>query len=229
MSRPLRRVEPGCWSHPHNRLEAEAFESLEARGATTTPLLRKLFEGAHSTCTIRSTAHILARRKVDGLFDELVQRLPGDLRLPGMEMDIAGSLDDLGDPRAVEPLRRVLDSCEAGAANAQEFAPLQDRAPARARAALALGAFDVEKSRRALEAGTKDPLIAPYCLAALYRLTRDPARLTGLERSIGPDDSYRSYVVGHYLIDKVGTEDAKMLARKWEEQCKAQRAKEQQK
>ena len=117
-----------CWSHPHNALETEAFESLEARGARTTSLLRSILEDARSTCTIKSTAHILARRKAVGLLDRLVKMLPGDLRGFAMDMDIAGSLDDLGDPRAVGPLVEVLNPGDANAA--REHGPLVDRASA---------------------------------------------------------------------------------------------------
>jgi tetratricopeptide (TPR) repeat protein len=211
-----------CWSHPHNRLETEAFEALEARGAETTPLLRALLEGARSTCTIKSTAHILARRKDDGIFDYLVRMLPGDLRGFGMDMDVAGSLDDLGDPRAVGALTRVLNP--EGAVAAQETGLLTDRTSARARAAMALGAFNTPEARRALDAGTGDPAISAYCLAALYRLTKDPKHLAVLEKSIGPDSDYKTYVVGNYLLKKAGTDEAKKLAQKRERQREVQRA-----
>ncbi len=142
-----------CWSHPHNALEAEAFKALEARGAKTTPLLQKILDGAQSTCTIKSTAHILARRKTDGLLDYLEKMLPGDVRGFGMDMDIAGSLDDLGDPRAVEALARMVDPDTPG----EGVNPLIDRNSARFRAALALGAFDTPESRKTLEAGAGTP------------------------------------------------------------------------
>jgi len=213
-----------CWSHPHNRLETQAFEALEARGARTTPLLRALLEGARSTCTIKSTAHILARRKVDGIFDYLVKMLPGDVRGFAMDMDIAGSLDDLGDPRAVGPLGQVLNPGDANAA--REDGLLTDRNSARARAAMAIGAFDMPEARRDLGAGTRDPQIAAYCLAALYRMTKDPKHLAALEKSVGPDDGYRTDVLGNYLLKKVGTDQAKKLAQTWEQQREAQRAAE---
>ncbi|MGO9470899.1 MAG: tetratricopeptide repeat protein [Isosphaeraceae bacterium] len=211
-----------CWSHPHNTLEAEAFEALEARGAKTTPLLQALLKGARSTCTIKSTAHILARRKADGLFDYLVQMLPGDLRGFAMDMDIAGALDDLGDPRAVGPLVQVLNPGDANAA--REHGPLIDRSSARARAAMALGAFDTPEARRALDAGTHDPQTAAYCWAALYRLTRDPQHVAALEKSLRPDEAYTTYMLGNYLLKKVGTDQAKKLARAWEQQRNARRA-----
>lgn len=213
-----------CWSHPHNVIETRAFRSLEARGAATTPLLQSLLESAQSTCTIRSTAHILARRKVDGLFERLSQMLPGDMRVFGMDMDIAGSFDDLGDPRAVEPLVQMLNS---GNPNGDEGAGLLiDRQSARARAALALGAFDTPEARRALEAGIRDKEMAPYCLAALYRITKDPKRLAALETTIGADVGFSAYLIGNYLSEKVGTVDAKKLAKTWEAQRAAKEAAE---
>lgn len=211
-----------CWSHPHNRLETEAFQALEARGPKTTPLLQALLGDARSTCTVRSTAHILARRKADGMFDFLAERLPGDTRTFGMDMDIAGSLDVLGDPRAVEPLVQVLNPEEVDAV--QEAVFLSDRKSARMRAALALGAFGTPEAKAALESARRSPWLNPYCLAALYRMSKDPALLAALENAVGPDDGYTSRVVGDYLLKKTGTEEAKRLATKWAKEREAAEA-----
>lgn len=216
-----------CWSHPHNELETRAFQSLEARGAGTTPLLERLLKNAGSTCTIRSTAHILAKRKAANLYDYLEKMLPGDLRGFGMDMDIAGSLDDLGDPRAVGPLSQLLGPL--GADAAQENGPMVDRPQARARAALALGAFDTPEVRKTLETRLQDPRLGPYCHAALYRITRNQEHLTALKKAAGDDPGFLGYVVGDYLVRKVGTEEAKALARKWAEQREAAEKAEKQK
>jgi tetratricopeptide (TPR) repeat protein len=213
-----------CWSHPHNQLETQAFDAIEARGAKTTPVLRALLEGAQSTCTIKSAGHILARRKSDGLFDFLVRLLPGDTRGFAMDMDIAGSLDDLGDTRAVRPLIEMLNPADTDPNHDSGPSPLEDRYSARARAALAIGAFDTPAARRALEGGTKIPQFASYCWAALYRLSKDPKHLTALENAVRPDDGFTSSVVGNYLQKKVGTNEAKQLAQKWQRQREAQRA-----
>jgi Flp pilus assembly protein TadD len=213
-----------CWSHPHNQLESQAFESLEARGARTTPILRRLLEGAHSTCTIKSAGHILARRKSDGLFDHLVRLLPGDTRSFGMDMDIAGSLDDLGDARAVESLVLMLNPADTDPKHDPGPGLLDDRYSARARAALALGAFNKDAARRALEDGTKIPQFEAYCWAALYRLSKDPKHLAALEKAVRPGDGFTSSVVGNYLQQKVATKDAKELAQKWQRQREADRA-----
>jgi tetratricopeptide (TPR) repeat protein len=213
-----------CWQHPHNESETQAFDALEARGAKTTPLLRSLLEDARSTCTIKSTAHILARRKADGIFEYLVQRLPGDLRGFAMDMDIAGSLDDLGDVRAVGPLVQVLNPGDGDAEREDGAGPLADRDSARIRAALALGAFDTPEARRALEAGTRQPPIAASCLAALYRLSKDLKYLSALEKAAGNDGRHATYVLGDYVVRKVGTSQAKSLARTWKQQRETKRA-----
>ena len=177
-----------CWSHPHNALETEAFQALEARGAENDRVVACTLDDARSTCTIKSTAHILARRKAEGLFDFLVKMLPGDTRGLAMDMDIAGSLDDLGDPRAVGPLVEVLNPGDAHAA--EEHGPLIDRTLARARAALALGAFDTPDARRALEAGTHDPqsraLLPGRTLSAHERSqsTRGVGKIGGLRSGL---------------------------------------------
>lgn len=204
-----------CWSHPHNVLEARAFESLEARGARTTPVLRAILDEARSTCTIRGAAHILARRKVDGLFEFLARRLPGDLRMLGMNMDIAGSLDELGDPRAVGPLVELLNPADADAGTNEGL--LSDRMSAQGRAALALGAFATPESTAALKAALAVPRLRPYAAAALYRQARQAGQLAELDKAIGRDDLYVSSVVGPYLVAKVGTAEAKALAGKWRE------------
>ena len=117
-----------CWRHPHNELETTSFESLEVRGPKTTPLLLDLLKDARSTCTVRSSAHILARRKTDGLLDYLLKILPDDVRSFGMDMDIAGSLDELRDPRAVGPLVQVVDPANAEPVG---MGPTTDRGAAR--------------------------------------------------------------------------------------------------
>lgn len=212
-----------CWRHPHNQLETQAFEALETRGAKTTPILREMLNGARSTCTIRSAAHILARRKADGLLDRMVKLLPGDMQGFGMDMDVAGILDDLGDARAVLPLVQVL-SADGKGANGD--GPLSDRAGARARAALALGAFDKAEAKQALEAAQADKEIAPFCLASLYRLSKDPKYLASLEQSVGPDDDYVSYVIGNYLLKKARTEPVERLAQTWKKRRDLHRAAE---
>jgi HEAT repeat protein len=209
-----------CWRHPHNALETTSFESLEARGPKTTPLLLDLLKDARSTCTVRSSAHILARRKTDGLLDHLLRILPNDMRGFAMDMDIAGSLDELGDPRAVGPLVQVVEPANAEPTG---IGPTTDRGSARARAALALGAFDTPEAHRALEQGTLNPQLAPYCIAALYRLSHDPKHLAALEKMVSERDLPSSRL-GYYLNSKVGTPEAKQLAQTWSKKREAEEA-----
>jgi hypothetical protein len=89
---------------------------------------------------------------------------------------------------------------------------------------MALGAFDTPESRRALDAGTRDKVLAPYCLAALYRLTKDPKHLEALEKVVGPEAGFTTFIVGNYLLEKVNTDQAKKLADRWKEQRDAAEA-----
>ena len=211
-----------CWQHPHDSNETKAFDALEARGARTTPILQDLLKGAGSTCTVRSTSRILARRKSPGMLDFLVARLGGDLRGFGMEMDIAGSLDELGDPGAVEHLAHVIAPDAPGAGERADL--MQDYASARARAALALGRFNTPESIAALERGPKDPLLKPFCLAALYRISRSPKHLDSLDALFKDDPGYPGYLVSNYFVTMVGDERSKALAEKWRKLLEAKHA-----
>jgi hypothetical protein len=53
-----------------------------------------------------------------------------------------------------------------------------------------------------------DAARAIYCWAAIYRLTKDPKHIASLERTVKPDDGFTSFVVGHYLLEKAGTNEA---------------------
>lgn len=215
-----------CWSHPHNDLEQQAFDSLEKRGKSAVPIVRQLLADAQSTCTIRSSARILARHKDAGLLDRLLPMLPGDMRSAGFHMDIAGALDELGDPRAIEPLVELLapeDRAPPDRNSPEAF--LYDRLGARARAALALGAFDKPKSREALTKGADHPVLGPYCHAALYRLTRDARHIPDLRKALTGEDRYVAYLVADYLR-KVETAEAKKLVVDWEKQDKEERARQ---
>jgi hypothetical protein len=132
-----------------------------------------------------------------------------------MDMNIAGALDELADPRAVPPLIEVLNP-ENADAGAPGGGPLSDRGAARRRAALALGAFDTAEARRALEAGTRIPEVAGACWAALYRRSHDPKQLAALEHAVTAEHAAMSYYIGEYLRSKVGTEEAKKLAETWQ-------------
>lgn len=203
-----------CWSHPHNELEELAFAALEKRGAAATPIVKRLLEHAQSTCTIRSSARILARQKDEGIFDYLVNLLARDTQ-PVFPMDIAGALEELGDVRAAPHLAQLLDTDDPiPAPGDRPESLLHDRTAAKARAALALGAFNTFESRQALEHGLNDPELAPFCAAAMYRLTRDKKHLPALRAALEGENKYITRVLADYL-PKVRTSEAKALWEEW--------------
>ena len=155
------------WRHPHNELEDRAFVELGNREAIKH--LNDLFENASSTCTVRGAINQLARSKPNGLFEELVRLLPGDLRSFGMQMDIANALETLQDERAVEPLIETLAVNSKPEPEDDHARFMQDREFARWRAAIALGAFDSDRATMALKTGLENEVIRIACLAGLYR------------------------------------------------------------
>jgi tetratricopeptide (TPR) repeat protein len=201
------------WHHSHDRLEERAFAALDARYPESGELLLALLANAASTCTVRASARILAERRHPGILDLLAALLPDDLNWP-YDMDIAGALDALGDPAAVPVLIEVLDPRRAESpppAARSGLAALVGDLPrefARARAALALGAFDTPAAHDALEACTADPEAAAFCHAALYRLTGDPSRLEPLRDVVG-EEGLASHIIRRYLSERVGTEAAR--------------------
>jgi tetratricopeptide (TPR) repeat protein len=201
-----------CWSHPHNDLEEMAFAALEKRGESALPVVRSVLDHAQSTCTIRSSARILAAQKEPELFERLVKLLPGDIRTPGFDMDIAGALDVLGDARAVPHLVQVLNPGKATEPTddpAERF--LHDRTMARARAALALGAFDTPESRQALESSLGDSKLALFCRASLYRITRDQNQLEAFELPVTRDNAFAIFVLIPYL-KRIATKESADVA-----------------
>ncbi len=175
-----------CWRHPHNQLETTSFDALEARGPKTTPLLLDLLKAARSTCTVRSTAHILARRKTEGLLDHLLRILPDDIRSFAMDMDIAGSLDELGDPRAVGPLVQVVDPANAEPTG---IGPTTDRGSARTRRACSRSIRHARSPSRP-RAGNVESTISPILhRSSLPPLTRPEAPGGAREDCVGTGSS----------------------------------------
>jgi tetratricopeptide (TPR) repeat protein len=212
-----------CWSHPHNELEDRAFESLEKRGPSTVPLLRQLLRQARSTCTIRSSARILARQKDPGLLEQLLPLLPGDTRTFGFHMDIAGALAELGDLRAVGPLVEVLNVSDRTPVDRAEVI-LCDRTGARARAAMALGKLDASAGRKALKAGLDHPELGPFCAAALYRLTREAEYLSTLRKAMTGDNRYAAFLLVGYLR-QMETPEARQMVKEWDQRAKEEEEK----
>lgn len=94
------------------------------------------------------------------------------------------------------------------------------------RAALALGAFNTPLARKALLAGRRDPNLAPFCNAALYRQQNDAKLLAELEKSVADDDGHTMFVLARYFSNKTDSEPAANLAHKWVERLKKLRADE---
>jgi tetratricopeptide (TPR) repeat protein len=198
-----------AWRHPHDELETMAFESLERRGAAAVGVVRDLLEGARSARTVRASAAILARHKDPGLFEKIVGALPRDLGSAEFEMDIAGALDALGDPRAVPPLVQVFNPGDRSPS--RRDSAIYDRTRARARAALALGGFDAPAAKEALAQGLDHPELAPYAAAALYRQSGGDARYVPALREVAAgNDRYALSLLAGYLR-KVPTPDALQL------------------
>ena len=209
-----------CWMHPHNDLESKAFVELGDRGANE--LLRGLMNQGSSTCTIRGAAAQLARSKPADLLDRLLMILPGDRRAAEMDMDIANALAVLGDVRAVPALIAVLapdDETEQD----PSLMFMQDLDAARARAALALGAFDVQEATSALEAGLPNPRIGIACAGALYRISGDAEHLVIVEKAIN-NESYRAWFVLSRLVQKLpDDQEVKSLLARVEQRMEEQR------
>src|SRR5262245_1175676 len=136
-------------------------------------------------------------------------------------MNIARALGELGDVRAVGPLITVLNPDDRNKADrSSPDGVINDRASARARAAMALGYLDTPESRKALTAGVQNPDLAPYCRAALYRLTLDDEYVAALKQSMKGD----SVLVAHHLAEYLkgmNTDEANKLAYEYSERVQA--------
>lgn len=194
-----------CWWHPHNSLENRAFEELGNR-SDTTQLLEEIFTNANSSCTIRGAARQLARQKSPMIFDKLVELLPNDLMSMGYEMEIANAFDVLGDPRAVEHLAKFL-TLESKVEH--DGPPMMYSVEyAKARAIIALGAFDTPESRRALEQVRNDETLDLCRAAALYRITKSKEYLDQLKQAVAAKKREVGYPV--YRLSEVMPEDAEI-------------------
>ncbi len=173
-----------CWHHPHDEHEEQAFQELEKRGQDAIDLVVALTRESASTCTTRQSMRILARAKHPNAYDWLIRLLPRDTMNFGFDMDIAGSLAELNDPRAVPHLIRIFAPEEAiPSRDDRDYNWMEDLAPARARAAVALAAFDNQEAKSALQLGAKHATFAPCCNAGLYKLTKDETYLSQIKVS----------------------------------------------
>jgi tetratricopeptide (TPR) repeat protein len=197
-----------AWHHSHDPLEARAWEALAAHGPAAADTLFRLFEGARSMCTMRSSAEALARLREPRVFDVLARALPRDTGF--FPLDAANALDLLGDVRAVPLLVALIRRAPPQAAPDDPTAA-SGFAAARARATLALGAFDTPESRAALAGLASDADLGLEARAALYRLTRAPAHLQAIERAPAAQRRRAERILTTY-IERANTPQARAAA-----------------
>ncbi|MFO0608525.1 MAG: tetratricopeptide repeat protein [Polyangiales bacterium] len=197
-----------AWHHSHDAMEAVAWEALRAHGSDAADTLYRLFEGARSMCTMRSSAEALARLHDRRLFEVLARALPRDTGF--FPVDAANALDLLGDPRAVPLLVDLVRRAPPQSAPDDPTAAA-GFAAARARAVLALGAFDTAASREALQSFAADADLGLEAHAALYRITHAPAHLQAIERAPVAQRRRAEAIMTGY-IERAGTPQARAAA-----------------
>ena len=199
------------WHHSHDALEEVAFEGLRSNGADAGDTLVELLRVSNSTCTMRQSVESLARLHDARAMPILTAALPRDTGF--FPVDAANAFDLLGDAHAVPVLLLFLDR---PTPPPDPDDPLHGAgyAAARARAVLALGAFDTPESRAALERFTSDPLVALEAHAALYRLTRARPHLAAIERAATPQERARAQSILTTYIERAHTPEATAAAQR---------------
>ncbi|MCK6471444.1 MAG: tetratricopeptide repeat protein [Planctomycetes bacterium] len=190
-----------CLHHAdHGYLEDRIYGAFAKRGQAAAAILAEVLRAAESTCTMKSAAFALAEIKAPEAFELIVRLLPGDLRSVWY-VDAAGALAKLGDPRAVEPLIEALapDLTEPPPPEDDIMGQSRGRRAARWRAALALGSFNTEASKKALDEGAKNGQIAAACHAALYRLTKDDKHLAPAKAVLDKDEEIGCWFVATFF------------------------------
>ncbi len=199
------------WHHSHDALEDLAFEGLRSNGADAGDTLVELLRVADSTCTMRQSVESLARLHDARTLPILTAALPRDTGF--FPVDAANAFDLLGDAHAVPVLLSFLD---------RPTPPTDPEDPlngagysaARARAVLALGAFDTPESRAALERFTSDPLLAVEAHAALYRITHARPHLTAVEHPTNPQERATGQLILTTYIERANTPEATAAAQR---------------
>jgi tetratricopeptide (TPR) repeat protein len=162
------------WNSPADDPDVlRTARELHTRGRTG--LLRDALDEGGNPVAVGAAARVLAEAGETTIYNRLIELLEQDLDR-SRPADIAGALAALGEYRAAMPLAAVLDP---EFRSSPRFSLAQEELSrgyleARARAALALSAFDSGYARAALEAGTRNPEIALYCHAALFAQTKEP-------------------------------------------------------
>lgn len=198
-----------AWHHSHDALEELAYEGLRGNGADASDTLLELLRVANSTCTMRQSVDGLARLHDPRALTILTAALPRDVGI--FPIDAANALEVLGDPSAVPLLLSFLER-PVPPANPDDPMVGAGIAAARARAVLALGAFDTPESRAALDRFTHDPMLALEAHAALYRLTRQAPHLAAVERVTTAQERARSRSILTTYIERARTPQATAAA-----------------
>ncbi len=198
-----------AWHHSNDALEALAWEGLRAHGPDAGDTVLDLVQRAESSATMRLSLATLAAIRDPRAFRVLATVLPRDTGL--LPLDAAGALDALGDPRAIELLTPL---AERPAPPPPPDAPmgLSGGRSARARAVLALGAFDTPAVRTLLTRLVTEREIDLEAHAALYRLTRDRAHLTAIERVSDPVARSRAVSLLTGYVARIDTPEARAAA-----------------
>ena len=205
-----------CWHHEDcGGAEDRIFTALGQRGKAVEPMLLEMIQHPSSTCTVRAGALCLARMKSEKLYPILAEYLPGDTRSV-FHMDIAAALDELGDPRAVPDLIKLLQPEKEKVDGDGEEAHMFSRQAARLRAILALGAFKTDDARAALQKCLANPTLELNAQAALFRQTGDAAYADKISAKIPTLGGYEAYVLQNYF-SRIDTDAARALAKS----CKA--------
>ena len=198
-----------AWHHSHDALEDLAYASLRAHGPGVGDTLLELLQVARSTCTLRNATASLAQLRDPRAFAVLSSALPRDTGF--FSIEAAGSLEALGDPRAV-PLLIEVARRPAPPADPDNPVARGGFVAARARAALALGGFDTPESRAALNGFLADPELDLEAHAALYRLTRARPHLAALEGAAGDAQQRRARNILATYIERAASPEATAAA-----------------
>jgi tetratricopeptide (TPR) repeat protein len=189
-----------CASHAFcGTIENNCFAELDSRidsDPTVQPLLRGLLKNFSSTCTVRMTANILAKRKDETILMDLLKLLQNDVQL--FTMGIPEALAILGNDIAVPYL------CDTVAVDNEPDEEDDDVLVSpdllRIRCCLALGSFGNDViALDTLHQAVFIPTLSDAANAALFTATQDPKYLAALEES----ESVNLYVK-EYLKEKHG-------------------------
>jgi len=171
--------------NPEPDLDKAIVIAREIHRRGQAPLLRTMLEHSGDIVAAGAAARVLAEAGEPDTFPHLQRLLYADqgLRRVG---DIAGSMAAGRHIRAGEVLVNLLDPAFESSPRlaTDQSAPFAGYTAARARAALALRAFDTDLAQGALEAGVRNPEIALHCRAALFALTREPGHLQAIDSAL---------------------------------------------